>query len=332
MRQVRGAVAVGEGFAHRARSATSARRQRRLFLAASIGCGQRAVEPIAVPAPRRSRSPGRSRAAGRTPARRNRRSPTSAPGSGPRRDGGGSRSAHRESSAARWCRARTRRWPRRARARGVPRSVARSSDCLSAARSRSNEIAQRGRHHASSRSSCHGRRASCRSTSGNSVSRCVMVPSRSKMAMGMGARCYQCGLPRFATIAPRHWPHCSPTLRALDQRRGEHDVRTIQIHSAAAGQGAGDRLPDHRAAGAARPGGKPGGRTRRHAPDGGATRRRILGRRADHRRRAARDSGRNHARRHRTDGRRSRNATHRSRPQRALRAARHAQGGRRRGA
>ena len=47
------------------------------------------------------------------------------------------------------------------------------------------------------------------------------------------------------------------------------------------GQGAGDRLPDRRAAGAAGPGREPRRRTRRHAPDGRAARGRILGRRAD---------------------------------------------------
>src|SRR5689334_22658538 len=68
--------------------------------------------------------------------------------------------------------------------RVVPRSVARSSDCLSRPRSRSNRKRMAGGTTRSRRASRHGRRASARSTSGNSVSCRVMVPSRSKMARG----------------------------------------------------------------------------------------------------------------------------------------------------
>ena len=94
VRQIGIAVAVGECFgilAFRDQLAQAAR----LLLAAPVGSGQRAVEPIAVPAHAGARSPGRSRAGGRTPARRSRRSPTSARGGDRHRDAGGSPPARR---------------------------------------------------------------------------------------------------------------------------------------------------------------------------------------------------------------------------------------------
>jgi hypothetical protein len=55
-------------------------------------------------------------------------------------------------------------------AREMPRSVARSNDCLSKARSRSKQNRITAGSSFTSRHICHGRRDSCRNTSGNSVS------------------------------------------------------------------------------------------------------------------------------------------------------------------
>ena len=211
-------------------------------------------------------------------------------------------------------------------ARGVPRSVARSRDCLSAARSRSNAKRTAAGTTPNNRSN---RQRAARELAQHERKQGVAMGDRAveiEDGDGHGARCYTNGaLPRFATIAAARLPLCVPTLPAPQPRPGRTTMsERSQVHSAAARQGAGDRRPDRAAAGAASARWRAWSanasacarRPRSAWPNPGAARRpppaccwrfRWKPRAWSSNRRRG-----------------TRNPAHRDRPQRALRAARHA--------